>query len=219
MGITKNKTLVVLGGGRFSKLLEGLAKDIGLYENIRYFDDVLDTTRISGNLESAWNDIEPSSTFEFTMGIGYLHFEKRKQIFERFREKFYFANLIHPSSFISRDAELAQGCSVFSQVNIEQGAKIGENVAIFNNTSITHDVLVGSHSFISVGVNMGGGVIFGEEVFVGVGATIINDIVIHDRATVCAGTVVTKEVLANEIVVGNPQKVIDLVTLKREALR
>ncbi len=210
------KNLIVLGGGRFSHLIEGLATDVGKYEKIIFYDDIIKSERISGTINDAEKE-DPSCT-EFVIGVGYLHFSLREELYNRFSEKYTFATLIHPFSFISPKSRIGSGTTIFSNTNIEQGVHIGCNTTIFNNTSITHDVQIGSHSFISVGVNMGGGVIIGKKVFIGVGTVIINDIKIEDEATICAGTVISKPVLAKQTVVGYPQRQIDDVLLKRELL-
>lgn len=215
--MSQKTRLVVLGGGRYSKLIEQLAMDIGRHKEIVFYDDVVKSDRIQGPLDQAMQE-DPDNA-EFVVGVGYLHFELRTNLFKKFSDKFEFARLVHPASFVSSTATVEQGCCIFSNCNIEQGAHLKENVSIFNNTSITHDVLVGAHSFLSVGVNMGGGVIMGEQTFIGVGAVLINDFTIGNRVTICAGSVVSKDIPDDSTVVGNPMKVIGDVDLKREVLR
>lgn len=82
----------------------------------------------------------------------------------------------------------------YSGIVIGEGAEIGENFNIRNNTTIGH---VGGKTPQ-----------IGDNVCVGANATIIGDIRIGNDVMIGAGAVVVKSVNDNDIVAGNPAKVI-----------
>lgn len=207
---SRSGVLGILGAGRFSRLIESLAHETGCYAKVVCFDDdaPVDGQRVLGTLDDVPDHVDRGHVQALAIGIGYRHFSLRETLFHKYKDQGLFATLIHPSAFVSPEAEVAEACIVYSLANIESGTHVGPNVVVFNQTSLSHDVVVRAHSFFSVGINMGGGVQFGQRVFVGVGSTLINDISIGDDCCICAGTMVSKDLPARTYVVGNPMRTI-----------
>ena len=214
MAMTNKKCLGIIGGGRFGRLAENLAIETGEFEDVVFFDDFDNSEQKTiGTIADIETMIAAKRISHLSVAVGYKHFHFRQEVYERFRGKIAFANLIHPSAWVSKGATLGEGVSIYSMVNVETGASIGSNVSVFNQSSITHDVHIADHSFLSVGVAMGGGVQIGKRVFVGVNASIVNDISIGDDSIVCGGTFLTKSLPEQSCVIGNPFREIERVYL------
>ncbi|MDB4534301.1 hypothetical protein N9242_05455 [Vicingaceae bacterium] len=101
---------------------------------------------------------------------------------------------IGPSSTIRRaaldDTLIGDGCKIGSFVNV------GHNCVIKQNVIMTCQIVTA------------GGSIVGKNVFMGVGSSLKQKVAIGDDATIGQGAVIIKDVKQNEIVVGNPGKVI-----------
>lgn len=84
------------------------------------------------------------------------------------------------------------------------GTVIGPSVIIGNYVSIRHNTTIGGKGFKGEGKRP----VIGDNVSIGPSCTIIGAINIGDNSEIGAGSVVTKDVKPNEIVAGNPARVI-----------
>jgi len=87
--------------------------------------------------------------------------------------------------------------------------KIGDHVTVSGNVSfITHDggtwVLRRKHG----NINFFGKVVIGSNVFIGSGAIILPGVTIGDNVIIGAGSIVTKSFEGNQIIAGNPARII-----------
>ncbi|MDE0838076.1 MAG: hypothetical protein OSB41_03390 [Kiritimatiellae bacterium] len=209
------KKLGIIGAGRFGRLASNLARDTAEFSVIMLFDDVVEigTEGVVGKIGDIEKYARDGQLTHLSIAVGYKHFHFREELFERFRNVLPIATLVHPTAFVSAEAKLGEGVSIYSMVNVEMGAVVDHNATIFNQSSITHDAHIGRHSFLSVAVGMGGGVDFGARTFVGVNATLVNDISVGDDSIICGGTFLTKSIPENSCVIGNPYRQIDRVFL------
>ena len=83
---------------------------------------------------------------------------------------------------------------------LRQGAKIDDHV------HIAHNVVVGKHAFVIACAEVSGGVVVGEAAWIAPSASIKEQLRVGDRAVVGLGAVVLKDVLSDQVVVGNPAK-------------
>jgi len=84
-----------------------------------------------------------------------------------------------------------------------------ENVKVDNQVHIAHNVIIGKNSLVIANSMIGGSTIIGENVWVAPSASIINKISVGDNAVVGMGAVVIKTVMPNDVVAGNPAKVLN----------
>ncbi len=85
---------------------------------------------------------------------------------------------------------------------VEDGCKIGAFVNIGHNCIIKKNVIM------TCQIVTGGGSIIGKNVFMGIGSLVRQKVSIGEGSVVGQGAVIVKDVNPNEIVVGNPGKVI-----------
>lgn len=129
----------------------------------------------------------------------------RQRLYTEFKDMgFRFATLQHPSSIVSRSAELAEGVQLMAGSILQPGVKIGVNVLVNTRASIDHDCVIGAHAFIGPAVTLCGDVQVGEGAFIGAGAVVLPGVQIGAGAIVGAGSVVIRSVAKDMRVVGNP---------------
>jgi sugar O-acyltransferase (sialic acid O-acetyltransferase NeuD family) len=117
-----------------------------------------------------------------------------------------FAQVIHPSAWISPLAKIGHNVLIMAGAVITSNAIIGNHVCVLANTVIHHDVVVGNWSLVGSSVVLAGNVIVGENCYIGSGTTIMNDLEIGDGALVGIGSNVLRDIAANAIAAGNPAR-------------
>jgi len=117
-----------------------------------------------------------------------------------------FVNAIHPTTQISKTAEIGDG--VFLGVNaiINSATKIECGTIINSSATVEHDCNIGSFVHIAPGAVLAGGVKIGANAFVGANSTIKEGVVVGNSAIIGAGSVVLTDVPDNSTFVGNPAK-------------
>lgn len=118
------------------------------------------------------------------------------------------ATVIHPSAYVSRNAEIAKGCQILGNSFVGAGAVLGSQVIVNSSSSIDHECILSDGVHVAPGAVLAGCVKIGECSFVGTGSSILPRIVIGTNVIIGAGSVVTKSIPDNVIVYGNPAKII-----------
>lgn len=85
---------------------------------------------------------------------------------------------------------------------------LNENVKVDNLVHIAHGVQIGKNSLIIANSMIAGSTVIGENVWVAPSSSIINKCTIADNSLIGMGAVVVKPVNENEVIVGNPGKVL-----------
>ncbi|MFD0696248.1 acetyltransferase [Paenibacillus sp. GCM10027628] len=207
-----DRPVIVLGGGGHAKVV---------IDTLQEMEHKILGCVIAGNIESQLEVMgvailgddkyvehyAPEEVFLIN-GIGSIgNSTLRKNIFEKFKQKQYmFLNVIHPNSFVSKNAVLGEGVQIMAGSVIQSGTIIGRNCIINTKASIDHDSKVENHVHIAPGAVLCGNVYIGQATHVGAGATIIQGIHVGSSSIVGAGSVVVKNVPDNTIVFGNPAK-------------
>lgn len=117
-----------------------------------------------------------------------------------------FAQLVHPTAYVSPLARMGEGVFVGANSVIGPGVQLADHVFVNRGVTIGHDTSIGSFSRIQPGSNLGGLSRIGRGVTVGIGATLIERLVVGDDAFIGAGAVVTTDVSTSVLVVGIPAK-------------
>ena len=86
-------------------------------------------------------------------------------------------------------------------------ATVGDYCILNTGSILEHDSKLGNGVHMMPGSVVGGNTVIGDFVSVGLNATILPQLKIGEGAIIGAGAVVTKNVNKNEVVIGNPAKV------------
>lgn len=125
------------------------------------------------------------------------------------------ATLIHPSAFVGYNAVIEPGVMVMSNSYVGTASRIGKCSLLMSNTAVGHNVYIGDFCHISIGSVVSSYVTMGRASDIALNATVLEKVKIGDNAVVGAGAMITKDVLENQVVIGNPQRVLRLASDKR----
>ena len=131
----------------------------------------------------------------------------RKSKIEYLKEKgLTLQTLIHPSSIVSRRANVKSGTVILAGSVVNSSAYIGEGCIINSNATIEHDCVIREFSHISPSVAIAGGAKISASVWVGIGSCTKQLIEIGDNSIIGAGSNVLKNIEPNVLAYGNPAK-------------
>lgn len=146
---------------------------------------------------------------ELLIGIGYKHFEVRKQIFDKYKSIIPFATYFHPSSHIDSTSKVGSGIVVLPGCVIDYGVVLQDNLFIYSGCVIGHNTQIGAHSIISLSVTTGGFSQVGESCFLGLKTCICDNITVSNHTFLGACANVIKDISdENGVYVGNPARYI-----------
>lgn len=117
-----------------------------------------------------------------------------------------FATLIHAAAHVSSHAAIGQGAMIGPGATISVDAALGVHVIVNAGATIAHDDRIGDFCTIAPQAAISGNVTCDDGVEIGTNATIRQGLRIGRGAMVGMGAVVTRDVEANECVVGNPAR-------------
>ncbi len=125
------------------------------------------------------------------------------------------ATIIHPSAFVSYNSTIKPGVLIEANSYVGANTVIGESTVLKANSLVGHDVVTGKLCHLSRGCVVGSFVQMSDAVDIALNATVLEKVKIGKHAVVGAAAMVTKDVKENQIVVGNPQKFLRLISDKR----
>lgn len=146
---------------------------------------------------------------ELLIGVGYKHFDARKQLFDRYKSVIPFATYIHQNCVVDRTAKIGKGVVMLSNNVISMDAYIGDNVFMYSGSRIGNGSIVNSHCIFSLSVLTGGYSKIEEQCFCGMGSTIIDSVRVEKNNFIGARTNVVKNITGtNGVWAGNPARLI-----------
>lgn len=208
------RELFLLGVGHSTPIFIELAeacgcKVKGLYH---YNDDrtgeVDHGIEILGSFENLLQSDIKGKQFVLTMGNMAIRQDVSEKIL---KNGGILPSLIHPSSIISRFADVSEnGVLIASQCEVQSDVIIKEGCVLRTNVLICHSSVLSSYTFCGPKALIGAYTSVGHQAFIGQCSVIISGKAnsIGNNAVVGAATVVTKPVLENTTVLGNPARVL-----------
>ncbi|MFQ5833191.1 MAG: acetyltransferase [Candidatus Thorarchaeota archaeon] len=202
------KEIVLIGGGKNSKVIIGIIEELEEYRIIGIIDlphkvggQVL-TYRVIGTDAEMGTDKISAEYGCVTIG-GNLH--QRKKLYGFGKDAgLDFPSIISKASNISKYSAIGFGSVIMPSSTINPDATIGENCIINTGAIVEHDCMIGNHCHISPGAVLNGSVEVGDLSHIGANATVLPGMRIGSNATVGAGSVVTRNVDENTTVAGVP---------------
>jgi len=114
--------------------------------------------------------------------------------------------LIHPSAYLSPEAQIGEAVFLGAGVQVLPGAMIGDMCRVNAATVVSHHVRVGRCNTIGPNATLAGRSSTEPFAFLGAGCTLLPEVKVGEGATVGAGAVVTRDVPAGITVVGVPAR-------------
>ena len=201
VSLLKNKSLAFLGFGelanQFINLLEMPSNEVTIY------DDNLAGTRKSAFSFSEYKD--HIQKHQWLIALGYKHLSMKLQLVNDIQlNGGKLLSFVHPTSFVSKSADVKPGVFIYPMCNLDKGVHIEEGSLLNNSVVVSHDSVIGKANYISPGVIISGHVIIGDACFIGSGAIISNGVEIGNNVVIAAGSVITKNIPSGSFVIGNP---------------
>ncbi len=208
--MTENNPVVLIGYGRHAV-------------------SVISTLTSAGRKVAGYTDLEPAAENPFNidyLGSDQQYLNKPNKQAKHFctigentvRQKLQgqyvksgliFTNVIHPTAFIEKTAQLGNGVFVGAMSYINGITSVGDGVIVNNHVNIDHDCVIGNFAHLAPGTCLTGNVIVGPRSFLGCGCRVIPETIIDSDAIVGAGSVVIRNVKPGQTVYGNPAKPVE----------
>ena len=162
--MTAQKNLLIIGAGKFSTEIEELARLNG-YIDIAFLDD--QPSRWSSPVIGTIADL-PDLRPRFDSAIVAMgNNENRRKFHEQLKENGYqIPALVHPTAYVSPDAQISPGCIVRAKAVISRYVKLGEGTVVNLGALIDHHCEIGAFSHIMMGAVIRGNAVIGEQSWV-----------------------------------------------------
>lgn len=205
--MSKNKKIIIFGGGGHGRTLIELVRAMGKFELVGVLDDQIPAgtnligTPVLGGQSSLQKLFENGIQLAVN-GVGGIGSpQTRWAVFETLQAiGFRFPTVVHPAAFIEKSACLEDGVQVLAQAYLGTQAKVGFGSVINAGAVLSHDVQTGICTNFSPGALIAGNVVFGDFTQVGMGATVNLNLKIGAKVRIGNGAAVKKDVPDNTIV-------------------
>ncbi|MED0992690.1 acetyltransferase [Bacillus nitratireducens] len=200
----KNK-LLIIGASGHGKVVADIALKMNKWQAIAFLDDDASVKSSMGIevIGKSTDVFKYTDDCDFFVGIG-NNFIREKVQSKIESEGANLSTLIHPSSIIGEQVELASGTVVMAGAVINCCTKIGKGCIINTGSTIDHDNLIGDYVHISPGAHLAGTVKVGQRTWLGIGSVVSNNINITSRCNIGAGAVVIGDITEAGTYVGIP---------------
>ncbi len=202
----ENKKLLIIGCGGHSKVATDIAELSG-YDNIQFLEtnestkDSFMGRKVNKYVEN-WKD-----NFFVAIGDNSL----RQDIFRSFANDNKFAtavSLFHPTSCISKYAEIMPGSLFLPFTVVNAFVKIGYGVIVNTSSVVEHDNILNEFCSLAPGVKTGGNVEVGCRAAISLGCSIAPGIKIGEDNIIGANSFVKYDTRDNSIYYGIPARFI-----------
>ncbi|MFN0179408.1 MAG: acetyltransferase [Gemmatimonadales bacterium] len=148
----------------------------------------------------------PLGATALALGIG--DNQARLASHARIEGRFPCPQAVHPSSVVGSGVRLGSGVIVMAGALVNANVFVGSAALINTGAVVEHDCVLEAGVHVGPGAVLCGGVSVGQTSLIGAGATVVPGIRIGRRATIGAGSVVVRDVADDEVVAGNPARLI-----------
>ena len=209
--MTKTQKILILGAGSFAVSIAELAEDIPGNEVVGYVVNLPPYVRGQklGGKPIYWiDDLDDlDRSIKAVCALGSM---KKISLIEQVTSlRFEFANIIHPSAYVSHSVKVGDGVIISSGVQIAANVTIGSHVILNRGALIGHNVSIHDYAVISPGVNIASNAKIGARSQVRMGSILVEHVHIGEGSYVGAGSLVTKDVPDHVKVVGMPAQIIE----------
>lgn len=205
--------LLIIGAGNIGGFISYNINSFGNYELLGFLDD--DPNKIGkqiygstvlGNIASIDEHI---LAYGIAVVIGIGNPNTKRKIADGFKGKtLFYPNFIGPNVWLSENVTVGEGIIIYPGTSINYETSVEDFSIINMNCAIGHNCIIGKFSTLAPGVNLGGFTKVGCETDIGIGASTIQGISMGSNVQIGGQTMVIKDINSDEVVVGNPARVI-----------
>ena len=114
----------------------------------------------------------------------------------------------HRTAFIAENVKIGEGSQILANSSICVDVVMGCACIVNTSAIVDHECILGDGVHIAPGAHLAGCIEVGNFSTIGTGAVVLPRINIGDNVIVGAGAVVTKDIPSNNVVYGNPAKIV-----------
>lgn len=200
------KSCAILGASGHGKVVAEIAELNG-YQNITFFDDCwpsltsVEHWDVSGDTAALLAAASKYDVVVVAIGHNAIRCAKQRELSAAGAN---FDVLAHPSSVISKYANIKAGTVVMANAVVNPFSHVGVSCIINTGSIVEHDCKLAEGVHISPNAGLAGGVQVGENSWVGIGSQVKQLVVIGRDAVVGAGSTVISNIPDFQTVVGSP---------------
>ena len=199
------KKLGIIGASGHGKVVADIAKQLGCYQEIVFFDDSVD--RVQCGKYPVVGKSQDIFRFECDGFVAIGNALVRQRLQEEMEKRgIHVPVLIHPAAVVAEDVQILPGTAIMAGAVINPGSVIGKGCIVNTCASVDHDNVLEDYVHVAVGAHIAGTVQIGHHTWVGAGATVSNNINICANCMIGAGTVVCKSIVEEGAYVGVPAR-------------
>lgn len=205
-----SENIVLLGAGGHGRDVLDAARAQGRHiigfidENDKLHGQVINRIPVLGGLE--W--LLKHRDSQVILAVGNPKMRKKMADFIDLHSLDLAEPIIHPTAYVSSNAQIGRGSVVLAGTAIQPQVKIGRHVYISTVSTLGHDTIVEDFTSTNPGVQVGGETILGTGSFIGIGATVLPRLRIGEWTNVGAGAVVIHHLPPHVTAVGVPAHII-----------
>ncbi|PAV31551.1 acetyltransferase [Virgibacillus profundi] len=211
-------SVVILGDGGHSRVIQEMIFCGGLYEVTAVLDDKYDHRfQEKGMIHAPISYLVKLFRHDTKVVVAIGSNEIRRKIVQSLNllPKHYLT-VVHPTAVVSRSAKIGNGTVIMPNAVINANANVGNHCIINTGGVVEHDNRVGDYSHISPNGTLAGNVTTGEGVHVGSSATVIPGKHLGSWSVIGAGSTVIEHIPAYSKAVGSPTRIIERILVKKE---
>ena len=129
---------------------------------------------------------------------------KRREFVQQVEDRVTLATIVHPSSVVLPQSEIAPGVVISTGVLVASHSTIGRGTFLNRGVRIGHHTTIGEFVTLQPGANVAGATEIGDQTYIGMGALVLERLTVGRGVTIAAGAVVRDDVPDDTLVAGNP---------------
>ena len=184
--------LILVGAGGFGRVV---LEHASLIFDCSFVDDGLDIGTLIDGVEviGSTSDLRKLRVEYDKLIVTIGNNTIRQQVYDKASQFGYsFPNIIHESAFISKHANVGNGCIILNNAIIQNGSRIGNGVIINPGVEIHHDSYVGDNVLIYTNTVVRSLAKVGNRAHIGSTLTISNEVIVPDDAVIPNGQTLLK---------------------------
>ena len=213
------KKIIIIGGKGNGTValstIEDINKIVPQWKVLGFFND-FETSDINGYPVIGKVDRKSAAEYLLDKNIYFLYSLISTKLNHKFLHKLHdmnipnkrFATIIHPTSIISKFAQIGNGVSIQPFVSVGPNVTIGNHVQIYAQALIGHNSILDNYSYVANNACIGANVHLKPGAYLGINCSILDNKIIGEWALVGMGSVVINDIPDYSKVVGNPTRVI-----------
>ena len=140
--------LVIFGLGKYGRVIEDVALQMGQYDRVDFLDDYINSPRVVGKCGDFLRLMSEDTAFFVAFGDNALR-AYWLEVLDKAQANV--VNIIHPTAYISPTVKLGKGVAILPKALINSYCIIGDGGLINSGAIIDHDTTIGAYAHICVG--------------------------------------------------------------------